>query len=813
MNNFSGRHLCCQYRLFFILLAFLPLPGSALAATGQPRLEIYPTFVSAGIYLNDLTAGTPEHFSANVRFRKIGNSDRTRGGREELAAAAWQDAYELTYHPADHQARGILANLASATTYEVSVTYTDSGRAGTAIATFRTLSDDVPVAKTITLTPADLANGFTISESGTADGYLRYTAPPGVTLIGSIQKTQAILLIKANYIILENLTLEGGNYNAISIIDCEHIRIRNCDISNYGTERVLPFDTSGRHSVYRDNGRNINNQAGIMIRGGSDIVLERNYIHDPKSRANSWFYSHPAGPNAVFLGGARGVVLRYNDFVGSDLHRWNDAVESNINGDIRGGPWKDAEIYGNYFGFGNDDGIELDGGQINCRVFRNKFEGTLCGISTAPCLRGPSFIFENLIVNLRDELGTANTALKNNYSKRGDGKILLFNNTIVTDVDAVSGFGKGDPDRVSGNLKFVSRNNIIQAANIFAGGVFREKTSVDYDLLSLVRPRTDVDVFARLDQEKQETHGYRQTAPFRDAPNGDFRLQPEVREKLRGEKIPNFSPDGKLGTALAMPERPLDFEISAAEVRLDLQTTNAQLTLTPKIEPPARRENTRIEFSIVQPVATNYFAVTPSHGVLEAGKPVTLTIDTKSTYKDVKDARLHSGAFLIRMTNGFSRPVTVYFDNRADDAKVKTRRANVIYGKIEPPGEDERQGPNNKTPGKSASCKLVFDLTPDQAGKYYLFGRFKNRVSRILLNDKMMWIRSGEQQLGREIPNVPCWGNIGLPQGATNAPFVLLAGRNEFVLAPAEKQPFEMDAVALGKEPEDFLYAPANFAR
>lgn len=76
-----------------------------------------------------------------------------------------------------------------------------------------------------------------------------------------------------------------------------------------------------------------------------------------------------------------------------------------------------------------------------------------------------------------------------------------------------------------------------------------------------------------------------------------------------------------------------------------------------------------------------------------------------------------------------------------------------------------------------------------------------------------MSIRSGEQQLGREIPKVPCWGNIGLPQGATNAPLVLLAGRNEFVLAPAEKQPFEMDAVALGKEPEDFLYAPGNFAR
>lgn len=85
--------------------------------------------------------------------------------------------------------------------------------------------------------------------------------------------------------------------------------------------------------------------------------------------------------------------------------------------------------------------------------------------------------------------------------------------------------------------------------------------------------------------------------------------------------------------------------------------------------------------------------MTPSRGVLEAGKPLTLTIDTRNTYKNVKEARLHSGAFLIRTNNGLSRPVTVYFDNRADDAKVKTRRANVIYGKIELLGENSAPPP------------------------------------------------------------------------------------------------------------------------
>ncbi len=734
--------------------------GAAGAVKATEALEVAPGFAGAGLYLNFLQAAKVEDFTARVKYR-------------ELPAGAWRDGFELTYHPGDNQARGVLANLRENTSYEVAIDYRDRGRSGSEKKTFTTLAATVPVAQTIYLEPKDVENGLVIADSGTAAGYIRYTTRPGVVLKGPAGKREAILLDQIEYVILENLTLEGGGYNGITVNDCRQVRIANCDISRYGTPRVLPFDTSDEKgaSVYRDNGVGINNQAGVAVRGGSGVVLERNFIHDPRSRANTWFYAHPAGPNAVFLGGVRGLVMRYNDFVGTDLHRWNDASEGLGNGEIEGGPWKDAEIYGNYFAFGNDDGIELDGGQINCRLFRNKFEGGLCGISTAPCLRGPSFVFDNLVVHLRDELGARNVAIKDNFGRRGDGKIFLFNNLISVDANAVSGFGKDDPDRVSGNLKMVSRNNVLHAGTFFTGDVFREKVSLDYDLLSPFRPRADM--FERLDAEKQELHGLRRAAPFVAPERGDFR----IAEVLPGEKIAVFAPEGRVGNDLVLPERPLPFVPSASEIRLDLRVTRAEITL--EVSDPKYRG----EFRIVQPAATDYFRVTPSSGLLEPGKPVKLTVE--SVYAKVADARINSGAFLIRTASGLSRPVSVYLDSREDAAKVKARRASAIYGKVEQSG------------GK---CKLVFEL--EKPGKYYLFGRFKSRVGTVALDGVPMQVRSGDAA-----PGEACWGNIGIQQGKTNAPLVFKAGRNELEVTARLGQEFELEDCALGVEPEMFLYA------
>ncbi len=73
----------------------------------------------------------------------------------------------------------------------------------------------------------------------------------------------------------------------------------------------------------------------------------------------------------------------------SETHWWNDAIESIANGEVSGGPYRDTDIYGNVLAFSNDDGTELDGGQISVRYWHNWIDRARCGISCVPNLSGP----------------------------------------------------------------------------------------------------------------------------------------------------------------------------------------------------------------------------------------------------------------------------------------------------------------------------------------------------------------------------------------------------------------------------------------
>jgi hypothetical protein len=142
----------------------------------------------------------------------------------------------------------------------------------------------------------------------------------------------------------------------------------------------------------------INYHAGVEVgRGCSRVVVEGNWIHSPRGTANSWKDGHPAGPQGIILAETGGNnVVRYNDIIGSESHWWNDAIESIRNRSITGGPYRDTDVYGNVLAFANDDGIELDGGQINVRSWHNWITGALCGVSCAPNRKGPSYVFRNL---------------------------------------------------------------------------------------------------------------------------------------------------------------------------------------------------------------------------------------------------------------------------------------------------------------------------------------------------------------------------------------------------------------------------------
>ncbi|MDO5566299.1 MAG: right-handed parallel beta-helix repeat-containing protein, partial [Planctomycetia bacterium] len=519
----------------------------------EHEIEIVPGYQVCSVSLLNCLGRSERNFSAKLHYRKQGETQ-------------WLPAYPPVYEPSQRTARGSIVHLQEGTTYDVQLEYTDSGRSGKFVRSFTTQTVNVPIAKTIELTQADLP--LQINQSGKPDGYIRYTCKPGTTLDGGDTAISGITLKNVSYIIFENISIKGGRIHAFVLDYCKNIKIINCDISGFGQVGKQRVDYDGKYYMPGSK-RGLNNHAGVCLHSCENILIERCYIHDPRGRANSWFYSHPAGPNAVFVFDTAGLALRFNDFIGSDLKRWNDVVEGGSNGSNIGSVRRDAEICGNYLAFGNDDGMELDGGQINCCFFYNRVEGCLCGVSTAPCRVGPSWLFGNLFCNPGDEFDLIGAGMKNGYGHLGRGRLHFFNNTIhgygtafnspggpSEEYDAVA------PLRI---LKAVTRNNIA-VCNSFAASTFFEKLRSDFDY-DLIKSYDSKPILESMRKINQEQHGIAANANFENASQGIFTLAPDSPARNAGTTVPNFAPWSRphLGAIVnegpqAIPYRPAPFQ-------------------------------------------------------------------------------------------------------------------------------------------------------------------------------------------------------------------------------------------------------------
>lgn len=364
------------------------------------ELRLTPTFCSCsvcfGIPVEDEIKGL------ELEYRKMGGEWR-KGEKPIYFADAENYRTSLFYLDEDSQ-------------YEVRLV--KDGRIF-ASGSFRTWKSDVPVAKTIEIDPATATYPIIVKDRGTSDGWVRYTAKGGATLGGKdLMRSIFRVTGEAEYVLFDDMTLVGGGghqNNPIFIDGARQIRIRNCDISGYGRrgEALFSKGCGGKPGDSKKK-TTYNWDTGVMINPGSaEIVVERCYIHDPRGRSNSWYYSHPSGVQGIFVfRAAHSVVLRYNDIVGSDLHRWNDAIEGCDNFGPGGGFNRDADIYGNFCIFANDDCIELDGGQQNVRCFQNRCESAISAVSIQGCLVSPVFVIDNLLGPDCDEFGYVNPMIK-----------------------------------------------------------------------------------------------------------------------------------------------------------------------------------------------------------------------------------------------------------------------------------------------------------------------------------------------------------------------------------------------------------------
>ncbi len=642
--------------IFFFLVS-----TSAIA-----QLKAVPTFVSCSIYFPAAKAD-----ECIIQYKRQGEGK-------------WNRAFMPVYDSAHNEYRVSIVKLTEATQYQVKAETRSGGSITTTKSTsFNTWSSHVAIA-----TEKKLSSFFKKPSeaieieglNGSPDGWIKIIADK--PLFAGNEKEYALKFINCSYLIIEGLVLTGGYRHGIFLDGTNSdIRIINADISHWGRAAVSQ-DSTG-HFIDKD-GKAINNDAGIKIDRARNIVIERCYIHDANCITNPWegvitlgkfagkayTYLHPQGGNAMYIRGGGGLVLRYNDFAGSQTHRYNDPVEGFRNDDADGSFNRDADIYGNLIAFGQDDAIELDGGQCNVRLFGNRIEQTFTGISTAPNKNGPSYIFNNVLFNPGNSLGASTSSIKNGGGVQHSlGIQFFFNNTIISNGNVMTGVGYGcrEPEckrelfyAYTRNNIFISTQKYLNKDNVGKGLSIFDKhlvhiNSFDYDHLSnTTQPDGKGGLIAT---EGSEQHGVSGQVQFTQSENGVFTLAPSDKGINKGKKLANFSngykgdaPDMgafEVGTSGFIPIRPIDITADKYTVKLTANHS-AIITLTIGKLPGTRT------FHIRKSEDMDWLTVEPSAQTLQSNSTLQIKLSTQKVGIDQK------GMLFIRLANGWSVPISVF---------------------------------------------------------------------------------------------------------------------------------------------------------
>lgn len=670
---------------FFIVLISTGIaaqqPGIDLTLK-RGELETAPSFNTCSYYFYPQNDNEEKY---TVQFRRKGEN-------------AWQPAFETVRDLPEGIWKGSIFGLEEDAGWQLRILSGRDSNVVVAQTDFSTWTSNPPIAKLVDLSKlaGKSKGGIVISDKGKPDGWIKYTAPPGWVLSRAYNEKDLPALInisKAKYIILENITIEGGLRHGIEVNESEFVRIINCDISGWGCLGRQAFvyrNLTQREGlgVYIDSeGKTINNDAGVYINNSKGTVVERCYIHDPRSRANAWMFAHPAGPNAIFLSPLKGgTVLRWNDMIGSDEHRWNDVVEGRSNGSPTGGFYRDSDIYGNYLAFANDDGIELEGGGMNVRFYHNMIEGALCGVSTGGGILGPQFIFQNLITNPGDESGLSWWFFKNRFGSPQGGKRYHINNTLYgNNSGLLTGYRNPLPDRRIGFM----RNNIFIGGNtsLFLGEVGQSDSNptarldnFDNDLFWVENdPEVSENILSGFKKVGQEKHGIAGNPHLADPSKGNYHLELNSIAGGRSAAVTNIIREGEDMGAFSngiaeLPDRPL--ALSAMPKQLNFpdpdKKANSEVMLTlPSSAPGA------VKFNIRQTKTTNWFKVSPSSGEVKPGKTIKLIVAVDRSKLYGRPA--FRGAFIIRTPEGLSRPVSVYVKAEFKEDLRPSAAPNTIY--------------------------------------------------------------------------------------------------------------------------------------
>ncbi|HYF49100.1 MAG TPA: right-handed parallel beta-helix repeat-containing protein [Planctomycetota bacterium] len=483
-----------------------------------------PTFHCIGVYWS------PEKGEASkkvlVKFR-------------EASEQAWRDGLPMRYNPvatpeckADY--RGSIVNLKPGANYEIELTLEGTDTKATVNAA--TWNEKFPVVSTVKCENTNTT--LTINKSGTAGGYILYDGTGCV--IDCANNADLGISVEASYVILRGFTIKNVKQHGIRIMSGHHVVIEDCDISKWGSEEENGFGFDYQACVF-------SNRKDLHA-----VVIQRCKFHHPSWDSNSWAEDHnksrhPAGPQTIVFWNSEGNhVFRYNECWSDSDHYFNDVMGAGHNGSYRGFPGADSDIYCNYVANCWDDGLEIEGGDQNVRVWNNYIENTMMSIGNAACSIGPLYVWRNVSGRSYSPPGSSWDMTHGNLFKMGfadgekwmTGHMYIFNNTIFQAKDD-GPEGLGGSSRVIKHC--VSRNNILHVRSTSTHSISTDKRSedndFDYDLLSAKRYPAG--------HQKHGIEGkpkYVDGAGFNfDTKTGNFQLAADSPGIDKGEALPNFA--------------------------------------------------------------------------------------------------------------------------------------------------------------------------------------------------------------------------------------------------------------------------------
>jgi len=400
-----------------------------------------PTYEAVSLYWDG--PGSPS--DCNVQFRQQG-------------ASAWTKGLDLWYDASTNECRGSLVYLTPGTAYEAQLGQNGSFTRGV---TFATWSNSMPVAQTIRVPSG--ATTLDITAGGSPSGYIVYDGT-GSTI--DVQNNAATdINITASYVIVRGFTLKGAQQHGILIDKNQHdVVIEDNDISGWGRTR------DGTWGTDMDSGIRAICQNEELTR----VTIQRNKIHDPRYPANSWAVAHPAGPQGItfsFCGGNN--VFRWNEIYSAQNH-FNDGIGGEDNFSTAGFPNKDSDLYGNRVEMTWDDGLEIEGGDENVRVWGNYVNRTGTGISSTIDSVGPLYIFRNVwdrnqfIEGANCDSDQKQPMFKDGSSSDfGNGRRYLFHNTMLQARDPSCQYGLGGGAGIGGTGDTQLVHNTVSMNNIY----------------------------------------------------------------------------------------------------------------------------------------------------------------------------------------------------------------------------------------------------------------------------------------------------------------------------------------------------------